>query len=329
MANLRVAIHHAPLLLFILLLATVETVDAANNTCINEETRCTCSQKQFKGLCTRPRGGGKCIETACNPTMICDCLGFEVCDISPCGQHIVNAGITPSTAQPFDCHFEADSNTCRVSSGVMATVSASNTAREMSNMYVDQIADYQHEASLAISAIVQHYSDSLDAVRKVEQFETQVSSTSILAIRQDLDECESQMHDAQRLMGELFDLSERVYESMKNTKKFRQQAIDADELAIALVAQRDAAMRAAEEEGAAGCPACDAMQAQIDVRQVETAEAAAASTTWAKTAREDQNESAQKKGGIEAAEKAAGVARNACLAKSEDVLASIVAATAV
>lgn len=298
---------------------------AQNSTCISEETKCTCSQKQFTGLCTRPRRDGICIEAACRPTMICDCLGFEICNIFPCGKHVATAGAKLSTQEPFECQFEPESNTCRVSSGVMATISSSNTAKEMSNMYVDQLVDYKQSASVVVATAIQHYSESFNAVRKVERFEAQVSPSDMSALWHDLDECQAQMHGAQKLLGELFELSERVYESMKNTKKFRQQALDAEESREALETQRKAASAAANAS-AAGCATCDALQLQIDALQAEVGEGAAAAATWAKTAREDQNQGIEKKDGIKTAQRAAEAARNRCLPKSEEVLASIVVA---
>lgn len=120
-------------------------VAIAQESCILTEKSCQCSKSTPTGTCLRSQGDGTCLLGLCSEGYRCDCLGYEICDLTTCGKHVPIGSGAMSDTKPFKCRMELDAGTCLNAAGFVDTLSGANNAA--ADAFVSREEASVHEAT--------------------------------------------------------------------------------------------------------------------------------------------------------------------------------------
>lgn len=156
--------------LFLALFITFATADVAvlEPKCVSNATDCTCSEHPGSGVCTQPLAGGKCLDGECSDSMRCDCLGFELCAINPCGRWEATPPAVRSLESEFQCSYVDGGAQCRTHTTFVDTVQGSTNAKDAAVVAVDELSVDERESTAVLSASFVYQSEALTIFRKLE-----------------------------------------------------------------------------------------------------------------------------------------------------------------
>lgn len=115
----------------------------AADTCILTDNSCQCAPVTKTGTCLRSVGNGMCLLGQCSEGYKCDCFGFELCSLSPCGANVPVGGEIPKKENvAFPCKMESTAGQCTTFVDVLDSLTAAdNSASHASATFGDVLAN--------------------------------------------------------------------------------------------------------------------------------------------------------------------------------------------
>lgn len=312
------AVAVLPMLVFVV--ARGEGLDAVTSSCVLSSTECTCSEHPASGVCTSKTSSGKCIDGECQPSMRCDCFGFEKCAISTCGKWEAVPPAVRSLTKEFQCQYNPNGTNCRTVTDLADTVEGSKNAQDATVVFVDEAIVDEREVGISLATCVNYKVEALSVLRNVQ---TVADTKEENLLPEELSEVQSEVNRTvlavQQVTAALVDVanaSGKAYEGESRVRLLAKQAKAAEDAAVALEEQESQDAAAAADAGNT-CTTCEDLKTRAAASLVERAARAEEAGAVAqrvraarKAAREVRNRANELQIGAEEARSRCGQAGN-------------------